>query len=169
MENLSTSQPIDQNAVNSATNLVLPTPGQQLTYPLDYVTQEILKDFILTVAGRLPIGSIYTNKSNSANPSTYLKYGTWASIDGYVIAGYKAGDANFGTAGTYIGEAAHTLTVNEIPSHTHVANNSNVTAPGSWGGGAGNSAGQVSGSAGGDAPHNNIQPTLVAYVWERTA
>jgi hypothetical protein len=52
MENLSTPQTTSTNpANNTATNLVLPSVGQQLTYPLDYTTQEILIDFIK----RLPV------------------------------------------------------------------------------------------------------------------
>lgn len=50
MENLSTPQTTSKNpADNTATNLVLPQVGQQLTYPLDYTTQEILRDFIKTL------------------------------------------------------------------------------------------------------------------------
>ena len=50
MENLSTPQPQTNKPVeNTATNLTLPSVGQQLTYPLDYTTQEILIDFLKTV------------------------------------------------------------------------------------------------------------------------
>lgn len=172
MENLSTPQPqTNKLADNTATNLILPSVGQQLTYPLDHTTQEILRDFMRTMTTQLPIGSIYMNKTNSANPSTYLGYGTWTAIEGYVVAGYKSGDPNFGTAGVTIGSATHTLTVAELPAHDHVGNSIGGTGVGvfAWGTVAGNTALEVTGSTGlGDA-HNNIQPTLVAYVWERTA
>lgn len=169
MENLSTPQPqTSKPAENTATNLVLPTVGQQLKYPLDYTTQEILRDFMRTMTTQLPVGSIYMNKTNSANPSTYLGYGTWTAIEGYVVAGYKSGDPNFGTAGVTVGSATHTLTTAEIPSHTHSAN-APGSDPGAWGLTAGSSYGTVSGATGGGGSHNNIQPTLVAYVWERTA
>jgi hypothetical protein len=51
MNNLTTLQPqINKPAENTAINLVLPTLVQQLTYPLDYITQEILADFIKKLA-----------------------------------------------------------------------------------------------------------------------
>ena len=60
-----------------------------------------------------PIGSIYMSTENT-NPST-LFGGTWEQIkDTFVLA---AGDTY--EAGTTGGEATHTLTTNEMPSHTH--------------------------------------------------
>lgn len=60
-----------------------------------------------------PIGSIYTS-SNPANPGT-LFGGTWVQIkDTFLLT---AGDTY--KAGTTGGEASHTLSVAEIPSHGH--------------------------------------------------
>jgi len=161
--------PQKNSSNNSIQDVILPQVGQQLKYPLDYVTQEILKQFINTA---YPVGSIYMNLTNSVNPSSYLGIGTWESIDGYVIAGYKSGDAYFGTAGATVGASTVTLTVSEIPAHTHAVDywgNPGGT-PSIQGGNLNASAGtQASQSAGGGASHNNIQPTLVAYVWKRTA
>lgn len=175
----------------------------------------------------MPVGTIYTNKTNSANPATYFGFGTWVAIEGEVIVGYKAGDADFGTAGVSKGAKTHTLTEAELASHYHEVNppstasggrsaqhnhsqNAHGHTVGYSGGlplglaagasgvkltysGAGNSAIVVydntatnnpetaehthttdiaafnSGNKGSGTAHNNIQPSRVCYVWERTA
>lgn len=155
---------------NAFQEINMPTVNQQLQYPLDYVTQEILKQFVNTA---YPVGSIYMNLTKSANPSTYLGVGTWASIDGYVIAGYKSGDANFGTAGATVGAATVTLDTTMIPAHTHGIQ-TYVNSGGAGGQILNSSLTTTStviqtASTGGGAAHANIQPTLVAYVWKRTA
>lgn len=97
------------------------------------------------------------------------------------------------TAGNTGGEATHTLTVSEMPSHTH-KENVNGNGADLWAGSYGsmsslpNSGGSISGyavnslvwtsasatyvytgSTGGSAAHNNMPPYLVVYVWKRTA
>ena len=60
-----------------------------------------------------PVGSIYLS-INSINPGI-LFGGTWEQIkDSFLLA---AGDIH--EAGEIGGEETHTLTVEEIPSHTH--------------------------------------------------
>ena len=155
--------------IPTAQDVVLPKVGQQLQYPLDYVTQEILKQFVNTA---YPVGSIYMNLTNATNPASLLGIGTWVAIERYVVAGYKSGDPDFGTIGATMGETTHTLTTSEIPAHTHAVDywaNPGGT-PSIQGANLNASAGtQASQSAGGGASHNNLQPTLVAYVWKRTA
>lgn len=119
-----------------------------------------------------PVGSIYMSV-NSTSPST-LFGGTWQRIqDRFLIAAgstYKAG----GTGG----EATHTLTIGEMPSHTHNASLSARqcddrfdTAYISTGGmGSYNRSFSVTvESSGGSAAHNNMPPYLAVYVWKRTA
>jgi len=48
--------------------------------------------------GQLPVGSIYINKTDPTNPATLLGYGTWQSLEGFVLVGYKPSDPDFGTA-----------------------------------------------------------------------
>ena len=68
-----------------------------------------------------PIGSIYMSV-NSTNPST-LFGGTWVQLtDTFLYATSTTSDANVTTAPTGQGEATHTLTTDEMPSHTHTQN-----------------------------------------------
>jgi len=134
---------------------------------------------------------------NSTNPST-LFGGTWEALSGRFLLGAGANDANttndFGSmsantinrsAGEKGGEATHTLTVNEMPSHLH--------ATAEWGGTVAASTLATSGyfsrpkvnmtaasasadspylntsTAGGSQAHNNMPPYLVVYIWKRVS
>lgn len=119
-----------------------------------------------------PVGSIYIS-ANNTNPSL-LFGGEWVQIkDTFLLA---CGDTyNSGATG---GEATHTLTTDEMPSHRH----SRITAPQSWAE-RDSSASQIispsSGSAknvtkysaytGGGQAHNNMPPYLAVYMWKRIA
>ena len=120
-----------------------------------------------------PVGSIYLSVSETSPASMFG--GTWERIeDRFLLAAgstYTAGDTG--------GEATHTLTINEIPSHTHIINASYAN-PGS----ASSNNGKLlagdknniwlwehasTGSAGWDAAHNNMPPYLAVYMWKRVA
>ena len=65
-----------------------------------------------------PIGSIYISYNNT-NPGT-LFGGTWESFgSGRTLVGINSSDTAFDTVGKTGGEKTHTLTVAEMPSHTH--------------------------------------------------
>ena len=119
-----------------------------------------------------PVGSIYMSV-NSTNPKT-LFGGTWVQIkDRFLLAAgttYKAG-----TTG---GEATHTLTESEMPSHNHAVYFPNDaaadhSAPGNYPDGPSDSTyyavGSYTSSAGGGGAHNNMPPYIAVYVWKRTA
>lgn len=141
----------------------------------------------LTAQGAYPVGAIYLSVTD-ANPAA-LFGGTWERISqGRFLIGaganaanstdyrgeYPAGKENF-PAGEMGGEVEHTLTVDEMPSHTHPERLewSNTLAWGLTGtGGAANAVvdqGSVTGAAGGGKPHGNMPPYLVVYMWQRTA
>lgn len=68
-----------------------------------------------------PVGSIYTSV-NSTDPST-LFGGTWERFGkGKVLVGVDEDDSDFSEANKTGGEKTHTLTTNEMPSHTHTQN-----------------------------------------------
>lgn len=139
-----------------------------------------------------PVGSLYWS-SKSTDPAT-LFGGTWKRIkDKFILA---AGDSY--AAGTAGGEATHTLTVNEMPTHSHSASSSNTgehthtfdrpRGDSNYSNGNSNPwwgpkytatetthlAGSHShtitvNSAGSSNAHNNMPPYVTYYCWERTA
>ena len=177
-----------------------------------------------------PVGSIYISTS-STNPGT-LFGGTWqAFAQGRTLIGVGTSDQAF-SAGATGGESTHTLTTNEMPSHTHIqdahghtgnnksfsfwwrqfthsnnstdaafsstgvwrnADNTNVTLSQVSSNNNTNAIGQGSAwgyrqtkaewshtpsiqnttatnqNAGGGLAHNNLQPYIVTYIWQRTA
>jgi len=116
-----------------------------------------------------PVGSIYTSVV-ATNPNTLLGVGVWSAIgEGRVLLGAGGGY----TAGATGGTATETLTISQIPSHTHFSGwygprgadgYADIFASNHPGDGAVNT-----GSAGGGAAHNNLQPYLVVYMWKRTS
>ena len=116
-----------------------------------------------------PVGSIYM--STASTSPAILFGGTWTQLEDRFLLG--AGDTY--TAGATGGEASHTLTVDEMPSHTHDQGKKYNTSLGNyspdapWTANSGTVYSWPTGSAGGDAAHNNMPPYLVVYMWERTA
>jgi len=125
-----------------------------------------------TLQAVYPVGSIYINAAVTTNPATLLGFGTWAAFGaGRVIVGYNASDSDFDALQETGGTKTHTLTISELPSHTH---NSNFVTGGSGVSGvntAGNydAATNATSATGGGSAHNNVQPYIVAYMWRRTA
>jgi hypothetical protein len=140
-----------------------------------------------------PIGSIYTNATNSTNPGTLLGFGTWSAFgSGKVPVGFDSADSDFNSAEKTGGAKTHTLTTAEIPSHTHTQNAHSHTPTIQMGFGAGslgsgwarvdtnnpaNPWGNVSiasttatnQNTGGGGAHNILQPYITVYMWKRTA
>lgn len=122
------------------------------------------------------VGDIIFSTSDE-NPST-IYGGTWVAWGkGQVPVGVDTSDSDFNTVEKTGGEKEHTLTVDEMPSHTHAQY---VTSDNVSGGGIrvdytkdGTSLpylqGINTGSSGGNQPHNNIQPYITCYMWKRTA
>ena len=112
-----------------------------------------------------PVGSFYMS-ANSTSPAS-LFGGTWEQIkDKFILA---AGDDY--EAGTEGGEAEHTLTIAEMPAHTHnfsygITTGSPGMAPTVM---SDNSYSASFANTGGDKPHNNMPPYLTAYIWKRVA
>lgn len=123
-----------------------------------------------------PVGSIYMSV-NSTSPAT-LFGGTWEAIQGKFLLG---ADGSAYKAGSTGGEATHTLTVDEMPKHTHSMYSGNSGAPDTWEPDGGSYlldsvtedkhtwwASLGMNYAGGGAEHNNMPPYLAVYIWKRT-
>ena len=67
-----------------------------------------------------PVGSIYMNASSNVNPGTLLGIGTWQALaPGRVLLGAGSNDGQTYTEGGTSGARTHTLTANQVPSHSH--------------------------------------------------
>lgn len=114
-----------------------------------------------------PVGSIYMSMV-ATNPGT-LFGGTWVRMENRFLLGAGSGYA----AGATGGEAEHTLTENEMPSHYHLIAMNQAGESEYWGPmGAVMQDGYVANTtkpAGGDQPHNNMPPYIAVYMWRRTA
>lgn len=115
-----------------------------------------------------PVGTIYISTTERSPANTIG--GTWER--------YAQGRALFGVgsekafwAGTTGGEAEHTLTIDEMPKHSHKVFTPNgyatvypdsghaVIDPKNFGGN--------SSETGGGKPHNNLPPYVAVYIWRR--
>ena len=134
-----------------------------------------------------PVGSIYMSV-NSTSPEV-LFGGTWEQLKDVFLLGCSLQLNPIGSTG---GEATHTLTSSEMPTHNgHLSagiagaapygkgnykgflNSSTMTAYGDSGRGwdvyAGNEMHPASEAVGGGQAHNNMPPYLSVYIWKRTA
>jgi len=118
------------------------------------------------LAAMMPVGFVVT-LGVATNPATLYGFGTWQAIAGKVIVGIDATQTEFDTLNETGGAKTHTLSIEEMPAHTHSggATSRNSTSN-DFGGYA-----QVgtTGSTGGGLAHNNLQPYIVKYVWERVS
>lgn len=140
------------------------------------------------------VGDLYLT-TNNANPSARYVGTTWvAYAAGQVLIGVGSytdpdGTTNTFAAGQQVGEYQHTLTIAEMPSHAHTDSGhthaNNATGQGESGTGTteptGASVNFNSGlfqtttgyaslqNTGGGSAHNNIQPSIGVYIWQRTA
>lgn len=167
---------ITANMPNLAT---IPTSTNDKTI----VTAEWVQQLIAE-ATRTRIGALYFT-TNNVNPNVELGYGTWQKYaEGRAIVGHS-GDVTSATpdwakvGDNIFGSYTHILSVPEMPSHGHV-----VTTGGVAGGrrgeteggnhtennnGSGSRVGGTAQPTGGGLPHNNVQPSIVVFIWRRTA
>jgi hypothetical protein len=121
-----------------------------------------------------PVGSIYINAGVATNPGTLLGFGTWSAFGtGRTIIGVDSSDTDFDAVRETGGTKTHTLTVAEIPAHTHSITVYNESgSPDGYVGGDSSSTEigtPASNSTGGGGAHTIVQPYITAYMWRRTA
>ena len=157
-------------------DIVITIPPSEGVEELSFVLQSrgadvnasISQDNVIgTVDLIYPVGSIYMSV-NSTSPAT-LFGGTWEQIEDTFLLASGSNYSNGATGG----EATHTLTIDEMPSHNH---QTSVLARYTITGSANaltryesSTSHQSTSSVGGGQAHNNMPPYLVVNVWKRTA
>lgn len=135
---------------------------------LNEYTQDIIDLFY-------PIGRGFIDFTDT-DYSNYLGC-TWErELVGLTPIGYNPDDSDFNQIGKTLGEKTHTLTINEMPSHSHdmgvlwgqKTGYGTVNVVQSSGADRANIQGSNI-DIGGGKPHNNIQPSKVVAYWKRVA
>ena len=167
--------------INQLQDELMATQFQLLSERIDKIQEDI--------AGLLDlqpykVGDIYQttiNHSDAAAVAAHHGYGTWERFaEGRTLVGLstKASDpSDYKTIGNEFGENEHTLTIEQIPSHAHDLGISTMTKVAHDDSQETDRAVDTTGTyetgyvdeAGGDQPHNNIQPSKVVGKWLRTA
>ena len=124
-----------------------------------------------------PVGQIVI-KGDNEDYSNWLGF-TWErTAVGKVLVGIDSTDTDFNTIGKTGGEKTHTLTINEMPKHTH--NLKTGARTNAWvepnyaisyqyqAASTANSSEGIE-NTGGNQPHNNLQPYQVVAYWKRIA
>jgi hypothetical protein len=113
-----------------------------------------------------PVGSVYISYSHN-NPGE-LFGGTWVRLTNTFL---WAVDES-GAIGLTGGSKTHTLTVEELPSHSHgsvYSQHAAGTKDKAWYNTSGSSVAYGAVATGGGAAHNNMPPYTQVSVWRRTA
>ena len=134
-----------------------------------------------------PVGSIYISVSSTSPASLFG--GTWSAFGaGRALVGINSSDTDFNSVRKTGGAKTHTLTLAEMPSHRHSENACGAAEQGSApvgyyvsGARQGTTSGYravgtegtggiiYTGYTGDGAAHNNLQPYITVYMWERVS
>ena len=122
-----------------------------------------------------PVGSIYMTTVET-NPSEIFGFGTWELWGaGRVPVGVDTTQTEFNTIEKTGGAKTHTLTLQEMPKHTHDLAKYWATEEGGNAAMGSNATGKSAinsngiGNTGNSQPHNNLQPYITCYMFKRTA
>lgn len=135
---------------------------------VDSALQSTLSEIMLAI---YPVGAIYLSTS-SANPSI-LFGGTWEAWGGgRVPVGVDTSNLKYLLPNMQGGEETHTLTVDEMPAHTHwIPQHDSSGSTMAWTPEVQNANyayGSETTSRGGSQAHNNMPPYITCYMWRRT-
>jgi hypothetical protein len=161
IENLDAAT-VKHNLATANSDFLVGTPGAWIKKTLAEVKTILGITFSTSTVIQTiyPVGAIYMS-ALSTDPGTLFGFGTWTHIGAGRTLIDAGGAYGLGATG---GEVNHTLTVNEMPSHTHT-----VAVGGDPAGGISGVADSTTGSAGLGQAHNNMPPWLAVNIWQRTA
>lgn len=141
---------------------------------VDNLVNPLAEKFASIIDIVYPVGSIYMSV-NAADPSKLFSGTAWEKLEGRFLLGSSSTYANGATGG----EATHTLTFSEMPTHRHSIYYPNAGGPYgdaniSYPEGSGvNKTWQAemckTEIAGDGVAHNNMPPYLVVNMWKRTS
>lgn len=166
---------------------VTPGPSKTARFGWEVQLQNGLKEFVNLVDLIYPVGSQIYNANKEFNPNKYYPNTTWVRIKGYVLAGINEDDTDTTANTTFNKEAGEKIGSKWLHKHSHQLNghafnwgstgwanevyaqnaiavagnppsNNLMTSQGYW------NRSKDSGSGDGQ----NIQPTQLTYIWERT-
>ena len=148
------------------TTVVQKETGGGMQEPMQPETPEE-EDQGLTLDDVYPVGSIYMSVGETSPQELFG--GIWEKLkDAFLLA---AGDAY--AAGSTGGESEHTLTVEEMPQHSHGFKvRSGALASGSTYARVASDGSPVDTlitNTGGSKAHNNMPPYIAVNMWKRTA
>jgi len=140
---------------------------------------EELENFLENLVDAIyPVGSIYISTTNN-NPGGWIG-GSWEAFGaGRCLVGVDVAQSEFNATEKTGGSKTHTLTYAEMPGHNHIIYHPNptgdITTDGTgqaevsntkntWGAKMTSTT-----NAGGNQPHNNLQPYITVYMFKRVA
>ena len=141
-------------------------------------TQVATTAFVTTAVAAInvyPIGSIFTTVTAYANSAAVVAViggTTWVSFAaGKMLVGVDTGDTDFDTVEETGGAKTHTLSIDEMPAHTHARGDGTTfeNGPISATTSSTSGAGQPTSSTGGGNAHSIMNPYITVYMWKRTA
>ena len=127
-----------------------------------------------TSAAAYPVGAIFTTVTAYANSAAVVAAiggTTWVAFAaGKMLIGLDSGDTDFDTVEQTGGAKTHTLTIDEMPAHTHGYEGHLNIHPGATDGGSAQApTAKTSDSTGGGTAHSIMNPYIAVYMWKRTA
>lgn len=138
------------------------------------VTAEVTKQVNSFIGKMYHVGRIIETIDESFNPNTII--GHWELFGkGRVTICVDKDNPKMNEAGMTLGEAEVTLTIDEIPSHSHAQYVTAKTGPTTGvrvdynedGASGAFEQGINTGNTGNGQPHNNMQPSITVYRWIR--
>lgn len=144
----------------------------QIQNIIDNIPKTIANAILEDNKKKYPIGKIILSEIGT-NPNSYLGFGTWELWgQGKVPVGVNIEDDDFNEAGKTGGEKTHTLTIAEMPSHSHrvhIVSQQIGNGGGNWGTVYSDDGDVNTYPIGEGQAHNNMQPYITCYMWKRTA
>ncbi len=174
---LDAKAPLNSPALTGTPTSTTPAAGDNSTKIATTAFVHTLMNYMTPIGYHFewsPVKDKPIDLSTAQKVHDYYGFGTWALLGiGRTTVCIDTSDPHFDTAGKTYGEKTHTLTYDEMPAHTHNYPAGNAGAGSYYQGSSqtisNRDANIPTTPAGGGQPHNNIQPSVAVYRWQRIA